>query len=270
MNYKLIDTHCHLDLIEKEGQSISESLEKSFATGVERIVQIGIDLERSEVAKKIVLETESNIKLNYTIGCHPANDELISDSEVAKITDMILENKTDTRLTGIGEIGLDYYHQNQSIEIQKKQFRHFLELSIETNMPVVIHSRDAASDTYDILKEYKDKAFGVIHCFTYDLEFAKKYSELGYYISFSGVLAFKNAKEIHEAARNVDLKNILIETDAPFLSPPPNRGKRNDSSNLKYILEKLFSLRSESNDEVEKVVYTNCLKFIERKRVEEC
>ena len=107
----------------------------------------------------------------------------------------------------------------------------------------------------------------MIHCFTYDTEYALKYAELGYYISFSGVVAFKNAADIQEAARKVPLESILIETDAPFLSPPPHRGKRNDSSNLPFILEKMFSLRTEANHKVEEKIYENSVKFIHRKAV---
>ncbi len=267
MNYKLIDTHCHLDLIELQGQTISESLEKAKNAGVEKIVQIGINLERSLIAKKIATEQNSEIDITYTIGCHPADN--IQSEEVAQITKFIYENHADPKFVGIGEIGLDFFHKQESEEEQSKKFRHFLEQSIELNVPVVIHSRDAAKETFDILNEYKGKAFGVIHCFTYDEEYAKKYSDLGYYISFSGILAFKNAKDIHEAARSIPIDSILIETDAPYLTPPPNRGKRNDSSNMVFILEKMFSLRNESNAQVEEILYKNSEKFILRKRIEE-
>ena len=121
--------------------------------------------------------------------------------------------------------------------------------------------------TYKVLKDYKGKGFGVIHCFAYNAEYALKFVELGYYISFSGVVVFKNAQDIQEAARQVPLESILIETDAPYLAPPPHRGKRNDSSNLPFILEKMFSLRTEANHKVEQTIYENSLKFIHRKAV---
>ena len=115
------------------------------------------------------------------------------------------------------------------------------------------------------LEKYKGKVTGVIHCFTYDYEYAKKFCDLGYFISFSGIVAFKNAKDIHESASRLPLESILLETDAPFLAPPPFRGKRNDPSNLTYILEKINSLRNESNTKVEETIYKNSLKFISRK-----
>lgn len=265
MNYSLIDTHCHLDLIEKQGQDISVSLEKSQAAGVKKIVQIGINLERSELARSIATDTKSEIELSYTIGCHPADN--IELPEVEEISTMVELRKDEKNFVGIGEIGLDYYHKKETKESQFKIFHHFMELSVKHSLPVVIHSRDAAEDTYQVLKKYKGKGFGVIHCFAYNAEYALKFIELGYYISFSGVVAFKNAQDIHEAARQVPLESILIETDAPYLSPPPHRGKRNDSSNLPFILEKMFSLRTEANHKVEQSIYENSLKFIHRKAV---
>jgi TatD DNase family protein len=262
----MIDTHCHLDIIEEQGLDIQSSLAKSLEAGVTNIVQIGINYENSLNAKKIAHESKTEIQLNYTIGCHPADD--IQEKEINQIKELIETSYPDNKFLGIGEIGLDYYHNKENIEFQKKTFREFVELSIHKNLPIVIHSRDAAEDTFKILSEYKNKAFGVLHCFTYDAEYAKKFSDLGYYISFSGVVVFKNAKDVQEAAREIKLKNILIETDAPFLSPPPFRGQRNDSSNLKYILEKIFSLRTEANSEVQEIIYNNSINFISKKRVE--
>lgn len=265
MNYSLIDTHCHLDLIETQGQDITTSLEKSKVAGVKKIVQIGINLERSKIARQIANETQTDIELSYTIGCHPADN--IDSPEIEDISKMIEDKLEEKNFVGIGEIGLDYFHKTETKDSQIKTFHHFMEISVKHALPVIIHSRDAAEDTYQILKKYKGKAFGVIHCFTYNTEFALKYAELGYYISFSGILAFKNATDIQEAARQVPLESILIETDAPYLSPPPHRGKRNDSSNMPFILEKMFALRNEANHKVEEKLYENSLKFIQRKAV---
>lgn len=263
MNYSLIDTHCHLDLIEKQGQEISISLEKSHNADVKKIVQIGINLERSKDAKCIATETQTTIDLSYTIGCHPA--DTIDFPEVEEISKMVEANLEDKKFVGIGEIGLDFFYQKDTKEPQLKKFRHFMELSVKHALPVIIHSRDAAEETYEVLKEFKGKGFGVIHCFTYNLEYATKFVKLGYYISFSGIVVFKNAKDIQETARQIPLESILIETDAPYLSPPPNRGKRNDSSNLPFILEKMFALRTEENHKVEQAIYENSLKFIQRR-----
>lgn len=203
-------------------------------------MQIGINLDRSQIAKRIAVETQTDIELSYTIGCHPADN--IDSPEIEEISNMIDECREEKNFVGIGEIGLDYFHKNETKESQLKTFHHFMEMSAKHSLPVVIHSRDAAEDTYQVLKDYKGKGFGVIHCFTYNAEYALKFVELGYFISFSGVVVFKNAQDIQEAARRIPLESILIETDAPYLSPPPHRGKRNDSSNLPFILEKCFPL----------------------------
>ncbi|HNO24811.1 MAG TPA: TatD family hydrolase [Leptospiraceae bacterium] len=267
MSYSIIDTHCHLDIIESQGQTVSESLKKAKSAGVQKIIQIGIDPERNRKAKEISSSFSSELDIFYTLGCHPADYLEISEKDSETVLSQISESISDPKMAGIGEIGLDYYHDKTNMEGQKIRFRQYLEKSIELNCPVVIHSRDAAEDTYSILKEYSGKARGVIHCFTYDTEYALKFFNLGYFISFSGILTFNSAKEIQKAASAVPLEGILIETDAPFLAPTPHRGRRNEPAYMPQILEKLFSLRDESNIEVEEKIYENSLKFIERKGI---
>lgn len=262
MNYSLIDTHCHLDIIEKEGLPIQDTLDASHAIGVREILQIGIDYPSSSVARSIS-EINHPIVIHFTVGSHPADEISVEDNN--KIEEMILQESKNPKFTGIGEIGLDFYHRKDTPKEQEDVFRRFLELSIQIQCPVIIHSRDAAEETYKILKEYRDKAFGVLHCYTYNLEYAKKFIDLGYYISFSGIVAFKNSRDLQETATSIPLKNILIETDAPFLAPPPNRGKRNDPRNLKYILEKIFELRPEEKFRIEEMIYQNSINFIQRK-----
>jgi TatD DNase family protein len=262
MSYSLIDTHCHLDIIEKEGLPISQTLDLSYERGVKEILQIGIDLASSKVAKEIS-ETNHNIQIHFTAGSHPADE--ISAGENDSIERVVRENVSNPNFTGIGEIGLDFYHRKDTIPAQEEVFRRFLSLAAETNCPVIIHSRDAKEETYQILKDFKNKVFGVLHCFTYDLEYAMKFIELGYYISFSGIVVFKNAKDLQEAASKIPLSHLLIETDAPFLSPPPNRGKRNDPTNLPFILEKIFELREEKKSQIEETVFLNSQNFIQRK-----
>ncbi|MDX1957782.1 MAG: TatD family hydrolase [Leptospiraceae bacterium] len=261
MNYSVVDTHCHLDIIEMQGLTIPESLENAYDSGVKKIIQIGIDEERNKIAKEIS-KLESKIDLFYTAGCHPA-DSIPTDSQ-DRIQSFIQDNSNDPKFIGIGEIGLDYYHDKDNHQFQKETFRRFLEIASELNYPVIIHSRDAAEDTYQILKEFKEKVFGVIHCFTYDSEYAKKFYDIGYYISFSGVVAFKNATSIQEAVVSLPLDGILVETDAPFLSPPPHRGKRNEPAYVSYVLKKVLELRTESRDKVSETIFANSLKLINR------
>jgi len=264
MAYSIIDTHCHLDIIQEQGQEIPESLAKSKVAGVKKIVQIGIDLPSSENAKKISKEfSDSDLQVHYTLGCHPTETHEFPNSEA--ILELAKGSLDDPFFTGIGEIGMDLYHNAEKKKEQREVLSKFLSFSSEHQLPVVIHSRDAFDETWEGLSEYKGKSFGVIHCFTYDYEMGKKFVDLGYYISFSGILAFKNATDIHEAAKKLPLDSILIETDAPFLAPPPHRGKRNDSSNMPFILERMFGLREESNIKIEETLYLNSEKFINRK-----
>ncbi|MCC5813522.1 MAG: TatD family hydrolase [Leptospira sp.] len=270
MKYSIIDTHCHLDIIQEQGQSIAESLEKSQSVGVKKILQIGIDMESSLRAKEIAhTDFSSNMKdgiapsINYSIGCHPTETHEFPKAE--EIMSLIEENLQDPKLSAIGEIGIDLYHTADSKKYQIETLEKFLDLAERTKLPVVIHSRDGFEETYEVLKRWKTRAFGVIHCFTYDYNAGKKFVDLGYYVSFSGVLAFKNATDIHDAAKKLPMDAVLIETDAPFLAPPPHRGKRNDSSNMPFILERMFSLREESNESIEKSLYENSEKFLNRK-----
>ncbi|MFB5650403.1 TatD family hydrolase [Leptospira wolffii] len=262
--YSIIDTHCHLDIIQEQGQEIAESVRNAKESGIKKIVQIGIDLESSHRAKDISDRfSDSEIEVLYTVGCHPTETHEFPKKE--EILTLVKESVSDPKLCAIGEIGLDYYHDASTKTYQTEVLHSFLNASAEYSLPVVIHSRDAAEDTVSILKEHRDKAFGVIHCFTYDYPTAKKLVDLGYYISFSGILVFKNAKDIQEAAEKLPLESILIETDAPFLAPPPFRGKRNEPAFTKFVLEKMFSLRKETNSEVEKKLYENSIKFTQRK-----
>ncbi|WCL49510.1 TatD family hydrolase [Leptospira sp. GIMC2001] len=270
MSFRIIDTHCHLDIIQEQGQEIEVSLKKAKSAGVQKILQIGIDLESSIRAKKIAHTDYDNFgdssdypSVHYSIGCHPTETHEFPKAE--EIIDLIDQNISDPKLSAIGEIGIDLYHTADSKNIQIEILEKFLEVSARTKIPVVIHSREGFQDTYDVLKSWKTKATGVIHCFTYDYNAGKKFVDLGYYVSLSGIVAFKSAHEIQDAATKLPLDALLIETDAPFLAPPPFRGKRNESSNMPIVLEKIFSLRSESNAVIEEKLFSNSQKFLNRK-----
>jgi TatD DNase family protein len=263
MQYSIVDTHCHLDLIQSQGQEISLSLEKAIYSGVKKLIQIGIDFSSSTQAEQISENNILPIEIYFTIGAHPCHK--VSKQETAEIAKLIEQKVTHPKFVGIGEIGLDYYHSKDDWTEQEEIFRNFIEISIQKSLPIVVHSRDAAEATVKVLKEYKDKAFGVIHCFTYNLELAREFCKLGYYISFSGILTFKNAKDIQQAAREIPLENILLETDSPFLAPTPYRGKRNEPSYMPHILEFLFQIRKEQKTKIEEQVYENSLNFIHKK-----
>ena len=151
----------------------------------------------------------------------------------------------------IGEIGLDYYWDEPEREIQKHWFSAQLEVTKKTGLPVIIHSRDAAKDTLDIMKaEHNGATGGVIHCFSYGVEMAREYLNMGYYLGIGGVLTFKNAKKLIEVAEYAPLDRIVLETDCPYLAPVPNRGKRNHSGNLPYVVEKLAEIKCVSKEEI--------------------
>lgn len=153
------------------------------------------------------------------------------------------------KIVAIGEIGLDYYYDNSPREKQKEIFRKQLEIAEKRNLPVIIHTRDAMGDTYDILSEFKGKVKGVMHCYTGSSEMAKRFMELGYYISISGTVTFKNAVNVREMVKTIPLDNLLVETDSPYLTPEPNRGKRNEPKFVRFTAEKVAELKEmELND----------------------
>ena len=262
--YNIIDTHCHLDIVENKGLSIKNAVDLAKNSGVKSIVQIGVDLESSLRARDIARDfTDDGINIHFTAGIHPT--DIHEPSEIPQIRKIVEESLDLPDFTGVGEVGLDLYHDKSTLPLQENVLNEMLSLAEEYSLPVVIHSRDAAEETYSALKNFKDRLFGVIHCFTYNYEYAKKFVDLGYFVSFSGIVAFNNARDIQDTAARLPLDTILIETDAPFLAPPPHRGKRNDSSNMVHILEKMFSLREEDPETVAEQLFTNSMKFIGRK-----
>ena len=186
-------------------------------------------------------------------------DKKLKDLETGEKT--IKELAGNTKVVAIGEIGLDYYGENKDSELQKKWFRRQLRLAKELNLPVNVHSRDAAYDTMSVLKEEEFKGLrGIIHCFSYSLEMAREYVDMGYYIGVGGVVTFKNGKKLQSIVEDIPLERIVLETDCPYLSPVPYRGRRNSSLYLTYVIDKIADIRNIKYEEVEKVTYENALK----------
>lgn len=268
MNPLIIDTHCHLDLLEEQGLSITDALKKSKNYGITNIYQIGINYQSSLNSKDIAHKYSTIIDLNYTIGCHPAAN--VSQQELDQIIALVEINKDDNKLIGIGEIGLDYHHNPGTQDSQIEKFRRCMQLACDYDYPVVIHSRDASLDTIQIIKEFSGKVQGIIHCYTYNYEIARKFIDCGYFISFSGIVTYKSATDIQDTAKRIPLESILIETDAPYLAPMPHRGKRNDSSYLVHTMEKILSLRLESNQKVQETIFQNSKSLLHRKETKLC
>jgi TatD DNase family protein len=187
------------------------------------------------------------------VGSHPDVADEVTD-EVLEEYRRLCEN--NPKIKAIGEIGLDYYYEDVPREIQKKAFIMQLELARELNLPVVVHERDAHQDGMDIIRQFPDVT-GVFHCYSGSAEMARQLTKLGWYIGFTGVLTFKNARKAVESAQAIPLDRIVIETDCPFMSPEPFRGKRNDPSRVRYVAQKLAELRGITAEEAERITFEN-------------
>lgn len=252
----IFDTHAHYD-DEAFDDDREELLSHMREKGIEYIVNVGSDIE--SIRKTLEL-TEQYPFVYGAAGVHP--------SETAELTSKDMEWIRETagreKIVAIGEIGLDYYWPEPDREVQKKWFKEQLKLAEETGLPVIIHSRDAAADTLEILKEWDaHKTKGVIHCFSYTWETAREYLDMDYYFGIGGVLTFKNAKKLKEAVMHIPMEKILLETDCPYLAPEPYRGKRNQSEYIFYVAEQLAELKKISREEVLEITRNNAKKFYE-------
>ena len=240
----LIDTHCHLS--NDDYKNLNEILNDTNCV----MIASGCD---DKTNKEVLGLVEKYDNVYGTLGIHP--------SEIDKITKdsfkLIEDNLNNPKIVAIGEIGLDYYWTKENIEKQKEIFIKQLEIATKYNKPIVVHSRESIQDTYNILKKYKLK--GSIHCFSSSLEMAKEFIKLGYKIGVGGTLTFKNSKKLQEIIKELDLKDILLETDSPYLSPEPFRGKENRPSNVYYVALKISELKNIDINKVIDVLNTNAI-----------
>lgn len=241
-----IDTHCHL--FNEYYDNIDEIIKKCKDNNVKRIIVSGVDMK----SNKEVLELVNKFDIVYgSIGFHPTELKEFSYDDLVWLEQHINDNK----IVAIGEIGLDYHYDDtdkgKQIDILKRQ----LEIAKKHNKPIIIHSRDAIRDTYDMMKEYKLR--GSIHCYSGSVEMAREFTKLGYIIGVGGVVTYKNSRTLKEVVKETPLSYILLETDAPYLSPEPYRGKKNDSSNIGEIAKVIADLKNTSILEVSKVTTEN-------------
>lgn len=232
----IFDSHAHYDSEEFDDDRnvVIDDLKKNGIVGV---LNCGASIEGARNSVKLALKYDF---FYAAVGIHPEYADKV-DEGVIKELKTLAENP---KVRAIGEIGLDYYYEeNPPRDIQRKAFRRQMELARELKMPIVIHDRDAHGDTLEIMKEFPEVK-GVVHCFSGSVEFAKECLKLGYYIGFTGVVTFKNAKKAVEVAREIPLNRILVETDCPYMAPVPNRGKRNRSEYIEYIIEKIADIKS--------------------------
>ena len=239
----IFDTHAHYDdkAFDEDREELLAGLSKA---GIGWVVNVGASV-RSSAATLDLLKTHP--RMYGAVGVHPSGTGAMTDADI----DWLRSVSTRENVVAIGEIGLDYYWDEPAREIQKHWFVRQLELAREVKLPVIIHSRDAAKDTLDIMKAARaGEIGGVIHCFSYSVEMAREYLDMGFYLGIGGVLTFKNAKKLKEVAEYCPLNRIVLETDCPYLAPVPNRGKRNSSRNLPYVVEELARIKGVTEEEV--------------------
>ncbi|MCF7906465.1 TatD family hydrolase [Patescibacteria group bacterium] len=251
----MIDTHCHLDMLD----NIPEKIKRAKENNITHIINPGISLESTKKAHKLSSEYDN---VYFLSGIHP--EELLEKSyeDILKDLKEIEEIAKDKKCLGIGEIGFEYHYENLLDKKQKELFKKQIEIAEKLNKPIIIHSRDSFTDTYNILKNNTQKT--LIHCFDYGFSEMEKFLELGFYISFTGMITFKNArKEIIECVKRIPENKLLIETDAPFLSPEPKRGEKNEPAFVKYILEKISEIKNIDIKHLENIVNQNTKDFFQ-------
>ncbi len=246
----MIDSHCHLDH-EPLISNLFEVIRRSKEAGITKLLTICTTLDSFEKIKKIV-EFDKIIYGTYGIHPHEAKNYKISSN---KIINEINDNK---KIIGIGETGLDFYYNHSEKKIQIESFEKHIEAAIELKIPIIIHSRKADDETYEILKKYKNEDLKILmHCFTGSKNFAKKLFEFNTYFSASGIITFKNSNELQDTFRIIPKDKLLIETDSPYLAPVPNRGKKNEPSFVKYTADKLANIKEITNKELIDITTTN-------------
>ena len=249
----MIDTHCHL-FDEEFDIDREDTIKRAIDSGVEKMILVGFSHKTNQLAQ----EMAKKWNVFYpTAGLHPSEASLNYLNDFLEFKSFVEKNK----VYAIGECGLDYHWDITYKEEQKKLFRLQCEYAIKKDLPIIVHSRDAAKDTFDIIASYKGKLKGVMHCYSGSKELALEYVKLGFYISLGGPVTFKNAKEPKEVAKAVPLDLLLIETDCPYLAPTPMRGKRNESSYVKYVRDEIASLRGITPKEVEEATTKNAIRL---------
>ncbi len=241
----IIDSHSHYD-DERFSSDREQVLFDLKNHNVEKIINVGYNLESSENA---VLLANKYDFIYAAVGFHPSDAKDLTDDAMNRL----IELTKDKKVVAWGEIGLDYHYDNIDKDAQKEAFIKQMKIAKELNLPVSIHTRDAMADTLEIVKKFQTP--GVFHCYSGSLEIAKELVKIGYYISFSGTVTYKNAKNVKEVAKWIPSDRYLIETDCPYLAPEPVRGKRNDSRNLNYTAQHIAELRNVS---VEQVIRESC------------
>ncbi len=246
----MIDSHCHLDQ-EPLFENIIDIVNRSKEKGITKLLTICTTLESFEKIK-IIVEKDKMIYGTYGIHPHETENDQIDKETIIKTVE---QNK---KIIGVGETGLDFFYNHSNKDRQISSFKAHIEASIDLNRPIIVHSRNAESETFDILNSYNRNDIKILmHCFTGSLEFSEKLLALGAFFSASGIITFKNSTELQDTFKNIPLEKLLIETDSPFLAPVPMRGKKNEPSFIRFTLEKLSSLKKITIEDMSRITTNN-------------
>ena len=243
----LIDTHCHLFFDELK-EDLSSVLKRAADLGVTKFICVGTNIEDSKESYNLALDYEN---IFSTAGVHPHDTEEVAENYIDELYNLL----KDKKVVAVGEIGLDYFKELSDISVQKKIFAEQLELAQKINKPIVFHNRDSDDDIINTLSEFPN-IHGVAHCFSSTYDVAKKLIDMGFYISFSGNLTFKNS-HLPDVAKRLPIDRLLVETDSPFLSPVPHRGKTNEPGRARFVADLLARLHNLSINEVAQITTTN-------------
>jgi len=241
----LIDSHAHIQ--GKEYAAEREAvIARACQAGVEKIIAVGGAGDMTSNAEAVAL-AESFPNIYATVGMHPHDAKDVGEEELRELRELTSHSK----VIAVGETGLDYYYNHSPHDVQRRVFTHFIHMARDTGLPLVVHERDAAQETTELLRsEGGTELRGVIHCFTGDYDAACAYLDLGFYLSFTGIITFKNAGPLRDVVRKVPLERMLVETDSPFLTPVPHRGKRNEPAYVRFVAETIAEIKGMALEEV--------------------
>ena len=245
----MIDTHAHLDF-DRFDEDREEVLQRAVDAGVREIINVGADMESSRNSLNLARDYDF---IYACVGVHPHEAKTFSEDDYQELKELAQAEE----VIAIGEIGLDYHYDNSPREKQQEIFKKQLQLAKEVGLPVVIHSRDAKDDTLKILKEHASELTGVMHCYGYDLPTAKEVFDLGFYISFGGIITFNSTSGVRKMIKKLPLEKIILETDAPYLTPEPHRGQRNESKYVKEVAQKMAEIKNMPLAEVAEITTNN-------------
>ena len=251
-NLGLIDSHAHIQGKEYAGDT-EAVIDRAGEAGVDKIIVVGGAGDMASNTAAVAL-ADSWANLYATVGMHPHDAKHVGEEELRQLKELVGHPK----VIAVGETGLDYYYNHSPREVQREVFTQFIHLAGEKQLPLVVHERDGAQEAAELLREEGNgKVQGVIHCFTGDYDAARAYLDLGFYLSFTGIITFKNAGALREVVRIVPLDKMFVETDSPYLTPVPHRGKRNEPAYVRFVAASIASVKGLSIEEVARVTTNN-------------